>query len=65
MAFGNKHFAPEVINTRTRKPADIGVFDRATGLAIAAPDYAMVPGPAAPARIKARYARRKVEAGAA
>jgi DNA-binding HxlR family transcriptional regulator len=70
MAFGNKHFAPEgamveVINTKTGKPADIGVFDRATGLAIAAPDYAMVPGPAAPARIKARYARRKVEAGAA
>jgi DNA-binding HxlR family transcriptional regulator len=70
MAFGNKHFAPEgamveVINTSTGKPADIGVFDRATGLPIAAPDYAMVPGPAAPARIKARYARRRVEAGAA
>ena len=70
MAFGNKHFAPEgamveVINTRTGKPADVGVFDRATGLPIAAPDYAMVPGPGAPARIKARYARRKVEAGAA
>jgi hypothetical protein len=38
MAFGNRHFAPEgamveVVNTRTGKPADIGVFDRATGLA--------------------------------
>ena len=70
MAFGNKHFAPEgamveVINTKSGKPADIGVFDRATGLPIAAPNYAMVPGPAAPARVKARYARRKVEAGAA
>ena len=70
MAFGNRHFAPEgamveVVNTRTGKPADIGVFDRATGLAIAAPDYAMVPGPAANARIRKRYARRKVEAGAA
>jgi DNA-binding HxlR family transcriptional regulator len=70
MAFGNRHFAPEgamveVVNTRTGKPADIGVFDRATGLPIAAPDYAMVPGPAASARVKKRYARRKVEAGAA
>jgi DNA-binding HxlR family transcriptional regulator len=70
MAFGNKHFAPEgamveVVNTKTGKVADIGVFDRATGLPIAAPDYAMVPGPAATARVKARYARRKVEAGAA
>jgi DNA-binding HxlR family transcriptional regulator len=70
MAFGNKHFAPEgamveVINSRTGKPADIGVFDRATGLPIAAPDYVMVPGPAATARVKKRYARRNVEAGAA
>ena len=70
MAFGNKHFAPEgamveVINTRTGKPADIGVFDRTTGLAVAAPDYRMVPGPAANARVKKRYAARKVEAGAA
>jgi hypothetical protein len=54
-----------VVNTKTGKPADIGVFDRATGLPIAAPDYAMVPGPAANARIRARYARRKVEEGAA
>ncbi len=70
MAFGNRHFAPEgamvqVVNTKTGKPADIGVFDRATGLPIAAPDYAMVPGPAANARIRKRYARRTVEAGAA
>jgi DNA-binding HxlR family transcriptional regulator len=70
MAFGNKHFAPEgamveVVNTKTGKPADIGVFDRATGKPIAAPDYALVPGPAATARTKARYARRNVEDGAA
>ena len=70
MAFGNRHFAPEgamveVVNTKTGKPADIGVFDRTTGLPIAAPDYAMVPGPAANARIRKRYAHRKVEAGAA
>jgi DNA-binding HxlR family transcriptional regulator len=70
MAFGNRHFAPEgamveVVNITTGKPADIGVFDRATGLPIAAPDYRMVPGPAANARIRARYARRKVETGAA
>ena len=70
MAFGIKHFAPEgamiqVVNTKTGKPADIGVYDKATGLPIAAPDFAMVPGPAANARVKARYARRKVEAGAA
>ena len=70
MAFGNRHFAPEgamveVVYSKTGKPADIGVFDRRTGLPIAAPDYAMVPGPAANTRIRARYARRKVEAGAA
>jgi DNA-binding HxlR family transcriptional regulator len=70
MAFGNRHFAPEgamveVVNTTTGKPADIGVFDRATGLPIAAPAYRMVPGPAANARIRARYARRNVETGAA
>lgn len=70
MAFGNRHFAPEgamieVVNTKTGKPADIGLIDRVTGLPIAAPDYAMVPGPAANARIRKRYARRKVEAGAA
>src|SRR3954451_11174390 len=70
MAFGNRHFAPEgamveVVNTKTGKPADIGVLDRATGQPIAAPDYEMVPGPAANTRIRKRYARRKVEAGAA
>ena len=70
MAFGNKHFAPEgamveVVNTKTGKAADIGVFDRATGQPIAAPDYRMVPGPAANARVKKRYAHRKVETGAA
>jgi DNA-binding HxlR family transcriptional regulator len=70
MAFGNRHFAPEgamveVVNTKTGKPADIGVFDRQTGPPIAAPDYAMVPGPAANARIRKRYARRNVEEGAA
>ena len=70
MAFGNRHFAPEgamveVVNTKTGKPADIGVFDRATGLAVEAPDYAMVPGPAANTRIRKRYARRDVEPGAA
>ena len=68
MAFGNRHFAPEgamveVVNTKTGKAADIGVFDRATGLPIAAPDYAMVPGPAANDRIRKRYARRKVGIG--
>lgn len=70
MAFGNKHFAPEgamvqVVNTKTGEPADIGVYDRTTGLAVTAPDYRMVPGPAANARVKVRYARRNVEEGAA
>ena len=70
MAFGNKHFAPEgamveVVDTRTGKVADIAAFDRATGEPIAAPNYAMVPGPAANARIRKRYARRNVEDGAA
>src|SRR5438270_12788105 len=70
VAFGNKHFAPEgamveVVNTTTGKPADIGRFDCATGLPIAAPDYRMVPGRAANARVKKRYGQRKVESGAA
>jgi|SRR5581483_1877784 len=70
MAFGNKHFAPEgamveVVDTRTGKVAEIAVFDRATGEPIAAPNYAMVPGPAANARIRKRYAQRNVEKGAA
>src|SRR3954468_8868065 len=57
VAFGNKHFAPEgamveVVNTTTGKPAEIGVFDRTPGKPIAAPDYAMVPGAAANARIR-------------
>lgn len=70
MAFGNKHFAPEgamveVVDTRTGKVADIAAFDRLTGEPIAAPHYAMVPGPAANARIRKRYARRDVEEGAA
>ena len=70
MAFGNKHFAPEgamveVVDTRTGKVADIAAFDRATGEPVAAPNYAMVPGPAANARIRKRYARRAVEEGAA
>src|SRR5258708_40152984 len=66
MAFGNRHFAPEgamveVVNTRTGKVADVAAFDRTTGEPIAAPDYAMVPGPAANVRIRKRYARRNVE----
>src|SRR5256714_977389 len=70
MAFGNRHFAPEgavveVVNTQTGEPADIGVVARATGQPIAAPGYALVPGPAANARIRKPYAPRTVEAGAA
>ena len=70
MAFGNKHFAPEgamveVVDTRTGKVADIAAFDRATGEPIAGPNYAMVPGPAANARIRKRYTQRNVEEGAA
>ena len=70
MAFGNQHFAPEgamveVVNTKTGKAADIGVFDRATGLPIAAPDYAHGAGPGRERAHPKRYARRKVEAGAA
>ena len=70
LAFGNKYFAPEgamveVIDTRTGKIAEIAAFDSRTGEPIAAPHYAMVPGPAANARIRKRYARRNVEDGAA
>jgi DNA-binding HxlR family transcriptional regulator len=70
IAFGNKHFAPEgamveVVDTRNGEVADIAAYDSRTGDPIAAPNYAMVPGPAATARIRKRYARRSVEDGAA
>src|SRR4051794_7694857 len=49
VASGNKHSAPEGgrvegVNPMPGNPADIGLFDRATGLPIAAPDCRMVPG---------------------
>ena len=59
---------PNAYNDRhLHHPAYTPVWEAlcATGLPIAAPDYAMVPGPAANARIRKRYAQRTVEAGAA
>ena len=54
----------EIVNAKTGKPAEVALVDRLTGLPIAAPDYVTAPAPAANARVKRRYARRKAEAAA-
>jgi DNA-binding HxlR family transcriptional regulator len=63
MAFGNRHFAPEgrsvtIVNVETGAEADPVMVDRATGKPIRAPEFAMVPGPAADERERQRYAQR-------
>jgi DNA-binding HxlR family transcriptional regulator len=62
-AWGNKHFAPEgasvmLIDTETGAPVDLMLADRNTGRSITETDHVLVPGPAAGARTRERYARR-------
>jgi DNA-binding HxlR family transcriptional regulator len=64
MAWGNRHFAPEgasvqLIDTRTGAAVEPIMVDRASGRPICEPDYALAPGPAAPARTQRRYAGRE------
>jgi DNA-binding HxlR family transcriptional regulator len=61
LAWGNKHFAPEgpsvqLVNTKTGASVDPVLADPATGRPIQAPDYALVPGPAANERVRRKYA---------
>jgi len=61
MAWGNRHFAPEgasvqLIDTKTGAAVEPILVDRANGRPIREPDYALAPGPAAPARTRQRYA---------
>lgn len=61
LAWGNKHFAPEgpsvqLVNTKTGASVDPVLADPATGRLIQAPDYALVPGPAANERLRRKYA---------
>ena len=68
LAWGNQHFAPEgasvqVADRDTGALADPVVVDRVSGRTIAAPDFVLVPGPAADERTRERVARRaKAEA---
>ncbi|HEV2263534.1 MAG TPA: helix-turn-helix domain-containing protein [Stellaceae bacterium] len=59
LAWGNKHFAPEgpsvvIVDTKTGKPVDAVLIDRASGEPIAAPRFRSAPGPAAD-----EYTRRR------
>jgi DNA-binding HxlR family transcriptional regulator len=63
LAFGNRHFAPEgasvtIVDAQTGAQAEPIIVDRATGRPIREPEFAWVPGPAAPERTRQRYAQR-------
>jgi len=59
--FGNKHFATDgkrvvVAERKTGSAADPIMIDAMTGRPIVDPDYALAAGPAAPPRLKQKYA---------
>lgn len=60
LTWGNKHFAPEgpsviVIDTKTGKPVDAVLVDRASGEPIVAPRFRSAPGPAADEHTRHRH----------
>lgn len=60
LTWGNKHFAPEgpsviVIDTKTGKPVDAVLIDRASGEPIVAPRFRSAPGPAADEHTRRRH----------
>jgi DNA-binding HxlR family transcriptional regulator len=64
LAWGNRHFAPEgasvvIIDTTTGIPADPILVDRASGRPLIAPDYRLVPGPAAAQGMRRRLTSRQ------
>jgi DNA-binding HxlR family transcriptional regulator len=61
LAWGNKHFAPEgetivVVDTATGERAEPVVVDGRSGRPLRAPEFAVVPGPAANEHVRRRYA---------
>ena len=62
VAWGNEHFAPEgestvVVDAVTGERADPVLVDRRTGRLLQAPEFILVPGPAASERMRRRYAK--------
>ncbi len=60
LTWGNKHFAPEgpsvvIVDTKTGKPVDAVLIDRASGEPIAAPRFRTAPGPAADEHTRRRH----------
>ncbi len=60
LAWGNRHFAPEgasvvLVNRQTGAAVDPILADPATGQPVDAPDYVLVPGPAASGRVLQKY----------
>ncbi len=60
LAWGNRHFAPEgvsvmLVNRETGAAVDPVLTDPATGRPVDEPQYALVPGPAAGARVRQKY----------
>lgn len=67
MAWGNRHFAPEgpsviVQDTRSGEPAEPMLVDRKTGAPLEPPLFRAAAGPAAPERLRAKYARARTGA---
>ena len=61
LAWGSRHFAPEgpsirIVDAVTLEDADPVLVDRRTGRPLLAPDFKLVPGPAATAATRARLA---------
>ena len=59
LAWGNRHFAPEgasvlLVCSETGEPAEPHLVDRRTGKPVQAPDFSLVPGPAASERTRRR-----------
>jgi DNA-binding HxlR family transcriptional regulator len=62
LAWGNRHFAPEgetiqIVDSRTRQPAEPVMVDRATGRPLTAPAYTIAAGRAATDATRRRLAR--------
>ena len=68
-SFGNEQFADDgislqVVNRRTGKAAKLMVVDANTGRRTTHPDYEFMPGPAANAAMKAKYANKQTKKAA-
>ena len=66
LAWGNRHFAPEgasvlLADSKTGAIADPVLVDRASGRRVTAPDYSLIPGPAAGEQTRRRLAFASVQ----